>query len=92
MADDYTPTTEDVRNVYCREYGSDLGSANASWYAMAGDRFDRWLAAHDAALLAERDRYKAVIEKVRAAVAGHLDEPGGPLRAVHDILAEGEKA
>lgn len=47
---------------------------------------------HDAALLAERDRCKAVIEKVRAAVAGHLDEPGGPLRAVHAILAEGEKA
>ena len=58
-ADDYTPTTEEVRAIYVID-GSRLTQENRRKY------FDRWLAAHDAELLAElaeRDARIAVHER-----------------------------
>lgn len=72
MADE--TTTEDVRHIYCREYGSDLGSASPSWYAMAGERFDRWLAEHDRKV-AEAER-KRIHEESAARVAEAVQEMG----------------
>ena len=62
-ADDYTPTTEDIRAIYVID-GSRLTQESRRKY------FDRWLAAHDAELLAELAERDARISRIRTEVDG----------------------
>lgn len=57
MSDEYTPTTEEVRADYVRDHTRNfdsysVGRSLTSEQEVYGDRFDRWLAAHDAEVLA----------------------------------------
>ena len=57
MSDEYTPTTEEVRADYVRDHTRSfdpysVGRSLTSEQEFYGDRFDRWLAAHDAEVLA----------------------------------------
>ena len=56
-ADDYTPTTEDIRDYIGG--GGDIGGFGSLTTEQEANRvaaFDRWLAAHDAEMLAAADR------------------------------------
>lgn len=65
MADDYTPTTEEVREQYTREEPPRIGTV-----AERRAEFDRWLAAHDAQVRAdERERIASAIEALRVDAA-----------------------
>lgn len=62
MSDDYTPTTEQVREAFRTAvlHPDDIDLDDAP-----GREFDRWLAAHDAGIRAE------ALAPIRAALAGH---------------------
>ena len=51
MTDQYTPTTEEVRRGYSKLIARQRGS-----YSSICDEFDRWLAAHDAAIEAAAEQ------------------------------------
>lgn len=81
MADDYTPTTGEVREQFARgARGTHGGSAESAAYRHANEqnRFDRWLtamlAAHDAAKRAEWEA-----------------EQGETLRQVEKFLVDAEE-
>jgi len=65
--DDRTPTTEDVREAFRRDF---LHPDDLDLDDTPGRAFDRWLAAHDAALLA---RVRPSREDVARALCAHDD-------------------
>jgi len=65
---DYTPTTETVRGRYVLATVNDLRfPGSASYEARLLAEFDRWLAEHDAALVAEHEQeHQRVIDGLKA--------------------------
>lgn len=54
MSDDYTPTTEQVRDAY-------MEGTRSFWHPIPGPEFDRWLVAHDAEVRADQQEQDAQI-------------------------------
>lgn len=80
MADDYTPTTDEVRSGYGRD-----DAVRPVTSRRLHVQFDRWLAAHDAELLA---RVQPSREEVAYAIASKLwDEDTGDVEPWHDLTA-----
>lgn len=88
MTDEYTPTTDKVRHAYVNWFGSSAERVRL----LMGSAFDRWLAAHDADIRAERDslaRLHEVATERTVQLAAVIEEalallPTQPWRT-HDI-------